>query len=182
MRDYQPNPIIVDRAVELWMRALGAPVYRNALLGTPDGIAMAPVMALAAMLPKNNTPDILAAFGVALKRRLLEKQTSTHNPDYHFYADTLCVDYDPCPMLAAAAAEAGLKMEFPCKTHMWIAANYVSFSMGYGARDKHHYPMEGGRWLVTDLRGDDVDKVIGSIETGAPLGLTIEQANQEGRA
>jgi hypothetical protein len=167
VKNYTPNPIIIDRAVELWKRALGAPKYQNERPGE-ETLPLASM--LASMTPKNNTPDVLEAFGAALKASLL-----VEDPENGWYGKTyLRVDYDPDRTLAAAANTAGLEMTFPWKTTMHIDEDKVSFSIGYGAPDQHHYPLPDGRWLVTTLRGDEMPKIIERVAAGVDLGLTIE--------
>lgn len=166
MDNYTPNPVIVDRAVELWKRVLATPLYQNERPG--EGGSLAPI--LAAMAPKNNAPDVLESFGVALKKSLLQEDA-----DQGWYGKTyLGVDYGPDRTLADAAEEAGLQMQFPWKTSMHIYTDKVCFSIGYGSPDVYHYPLSGGRWLITDLRGKDIAKLIALIEAGADLSLQIE--------
>lgn len=167
-KNYEPNPIIIDRAVELWKRLLAAPVYNNLAPGErhlPSELANA----LAYEAPKNNTPEILEAFGHALKATLLVPREGR---DYfHTY---LAVDYHPDLALKDAAEKAGLKMPFPIKTSMNLYDDCVGFSIGYAAPMVYHYPLSGNRWLVTDLYGGDITKVIALANAGVDTGLTIE--------
>ena len=170
MRDYVPNERIVDRAVELWKRALANPVYRNTMPHEPEHAQNEALNAMLATLPKNNTPEILDCFGVALKAALMTPVRSKHVDPY--YQTYLGVDYHPDQMLREAAETAGLKMEFPVKTNMHLAENYVSFAMGYGARHKYHYPLDDGLWLVTSLHGsrEDIDALIRYANNGGYAG------------
>lgn len=156
-----PNEQIVDRAVELWKRALADPVYDNG----GDGLASV----LAGMAKQNSTADVLEAFGVALKAALM-------TPGQYGYLDILSVDYDPDPTLRAAAEKAGLLTKFPWKTRMFINPDCVAFSQGYGAPDVYHYPLPDGRWLVTRLRGEDIAEVIKLVMGEAP-NFTVEGAD-----
>lgn len=169
---YTPNERIIDRAITLWKRALEAPIYRNEPLGAATSQnLMAGVMAT--MIPKNNTPDVLDAFGRELKDSLMRQHQGERNPDYLFYERSLCVDYDPCTLLAKAATTAGLRMQFPWKTYMDIQQDCLSFSMGYGAETIYHYPLANDRWLLTSLRGGDISKVIAAVD-GGELKLLVE--------
>lgn len=114
------------------------------------------------MIPRNNTAEVLGAFGVALKR-LLKIPT-----EGGYYTTYLGVDYDPDLILRKAADEAGLKMQFPWKTRMVIQAKCLSFAVGYVAEDVYHYPLPDDRWLVTTLRGSDIDKIIEYVNGGTP--------------
>lgn len=174
---YTPNERIIDRAVALWKRALAAPVYCNE---RPNAATLPNVMAgmLASMTPKNNTRDVLDKFGAALKEQLMRECGGLSDPGYHYYHRHLDVDYGPDQLLRDAAAAAGLSMDFPWKTHMNINHDCLSFSMGYGAPNVYHYPLDNDRWLVTCLCGADMRKVIDQVEGRNPHALTelIESA------
>lgn len=175
MRDHPLNPILVDRAVELWKRALAAPIYNNLAPGERH-IPSEVTNFLLDQRVKDNTPEKLAAFGEALKSRL-NTPTVSRDETFTYYENYMGVDYHPCLMLKGAAEDVGLKMDFPIKTGMTIEDDCVSFHMGYATPNMMHYPLAGGRWLVTDLRGrDDMKKIIAAIEAGNDLGLTIEPA------
>ena len=85
----------------------------------------------------------------------------------------LSVDYHPDKTLSTAAKAAGLQMEFPWKTTMWLSAGSLSLSAGYGAGSVYHYPLNDGRWLVTRLYGEDIGKVVDYVQGGKPE-FTIE--------
>ena len=154
MRNYTPNERIVDRAVELWKRALANPKYDNgdSSLG---GIMTA---GLAGQLPTNATPEVLKKFGDHLKSLLMNPDRQYGNKD--IYISYLAVDYHPDLCLAEAAEKAGLKMEFPWKTYMYLTSENVCFAQGYCAPHVYHYPLSGGKWLITTLQGEDINKVI----------------------
>lgn len=158
-KEYEPNELIVDRAVQLWIQMLERPKYDN--LG-PDSqepfdsrvhCTMASLMTHA--LPKNNTPEVLQRFGQELKQILMR--------DKVLY---LSVDYHPDQHLATAAERAGLKMEFPWKTHMHLGTDYVALANGYGATSLYHYPLKPNGWLVASLAGQDIAKIISLVESG----------------
>lgn len=159
MSDYIPNERVVDRAVELWIKALRNPVYNNG-----GGLASFVASAIAHTLDKNNTDEVLQKFGAELKKLLMSgtvreyRDGSTHT----FYPTTLNVDYGPNATLSEAAEAAGLKMQFPWKTDMWLNSNGLSFSSGYGASSIRHYPTPMGHWVVTTLAGsvEDVRKLV----------------------
>lgn len=162
--DYAPTERTADRAVELWKRMLHSPKYDNVGdTGSPKERATQRMASmLAATIPSNATEDVLDAFGVELKRLLLDDSLSVYS------RSSLGVDYGPDKLLSDAAAVAGLKMEFPWKTNMSICCAYVSVSSGYGAECVYHYPLDDGRWLVTTLNGSDISKVIEYAIGGAP--------------
>jgi hypothetical protein len=180
MYGYTPNERIVDKAVELWISMLSKPKYDN--LGTDlrgqTFEEFAPSLLAAALtdkLPKNNTPDVLVRFGAELKKFLMEPTEYTYtNYKGEVVKDTrlfnyLSVDYHPDTALAIAAERAGLKMEFPWKTHMTLTETYVCVSNGYGAPYVYYYPLSSQsnyKWLATTLNGEDISKIIKLIEGG----------------
>lgn len=165
--EYKPNELIIDRAVAIWKKILSNPMYKNTSPGDSD-LSSAFAGMMVDMLPKNNTPDILDLFGVHLKNCLMNKGE-------YGYVNYLRVDYDPDQYLSGAAKEAGLKMNFPWKTSMFLKNDYVSISYGYGAPRMNHCPLENDKWLVTSLSGDDMKKVIEKANGGDNLGLLIEE-------
>lgn len=174
MSDYdtEPSARIWERGAELWVRMLRSPKYDNMGDGPAEpGERFIGNMAgaMASMIPNNATPEILEAFRCALLKRM----TDTNKRLYERQSQH--VDYGPDVLLSDSAAEAGLKMEFPWKTNMWITASYVSVRNGYGAETVYHYPLEGGRWLVTTLNGSDISKVIELVEGGSPQ-FAIEES------
>ncbi len=125
------NSKAIEIAVELWKSLLANPKYDNmGDTGSPEERRrMGTASTLASMIPKNNTRDRLEAFGEALTRILRD------NPKSCQCGDTiiLSVDYNPNRTLAQAATEAGLKMEWPWKTVMWIKDDSVKLRSGYAA-------------------------------------------------
>jgi hypothetical protein len=161
----EPNPRIVDRAVELWKRMLANPEYKATgdESGLEDQLTMARAASMAKMVPSNAAPERLEAFGVALKQRLL-----TASPEYGTYPDTLHVDYGPDAVLGDAAKEVDLKLEWPWKTRMHLYDDRVGLAAGYAAGTVYHYPLSNGRWLMTTLQGSDITKIIEYVDGGQP--------------
>jgi hypothetical protein len=184
MYEYTPNERIVDRAVAIWVELLTKPKYDN--LGKNSGESATSQMqntmasVLAERCPKNNTSDVLTRFAKELKPFLMEpteyttvnykKETVTEKRMFNY----LSVDYHPDIPLAMAAERAGLTMQFPWKTSMFIDNNYVSVSNGYGAERIYHYPLSNDRWLAAAISGDDVVKIIKLVEDGV-LDLELNQ-------
>lgn len=160
-RDTKPNEIIVDRAITIWKRALSAPKYQIVAQGErrfQDDKSEMLANILPHMIPKNNTSEILTEFGRSLKVIVMAGKVLESGNTY--YDPFLSVDYHPCERLAVAAKESGLNMEFPYKTDMYIGEDHLTWSYGYGAPRQYHYPLADGRWLVTRLYGEDINKVI----------------------
>lgn len=161
--EYKPNMIVVDRAVVLWKDMLAAPKYDNGDDSPTGGLAFV----MMAMMPKNNIPEVLDAFGKALREKLVTPQHyESHGSKWSSYVMSLDVDYWPCKELSEAAQSAGLEMQFPIKTHMHLYDDRLSVSCGYGAETKYHYPLSDGRWLVTTLSGSDISKILALAESG----------------
>jgi len=178
MKHYTPNERIVARAADLWVAMLARPKYDN--LGanslesreSKDANGMASI--LATLIPKNNTPDVLQRFGEELRKILMApldwEYKNSHSGQVTKHStlfDSLHTDYGPDIPLVTAAERAGLKMEFPWKTGMFLSENHLSVSHGYGAPYVYHYALYGERWLVTTLHGDDISKIIALVESGS---------------
>ena len=176
MYTYTPNERIVDRAVAIWVELLTKPKYDNLGKDSREPIESRVQNTMASMLAsklkKNNTPDVLLKFAKELKPFLMEPtEYTTTNYKQETFTDKrlfnyLSVDYHPDIPLRMAAERAGLEMEFPWKTSMFLDNEYVSVANGYGAERLYHYPLSNDRWLVTALTGDDISKVIALIENG----------------
>jgi hypothetical protein len=167
MSDYTPNPRIVDRAVELWVDLLRSPVYDNG----DETLAGVMSQCLVQGIPRNNDEETLARFAIELREILLSPlQWESDGWDgkktcYTTLFQDLDVDYGPNTPLTEAARRSGLKMEFPWKTHMRLREKYLTFAVGYRAPTSYHYPLSDGRWFVTSLYGDDIEKLIRLIES-----------------
>ena len=175
MYRYTPNEVIVDRAVELWKRVLSSPTFDNG----GGNIESLFAGALASKLAESSkaTPEKLEEFGKHLKYFLMnelsfeEIEGKPEKENSHkFIHNSLSVDYNPDSLLASAATRAGLSLNiFPWKTSMHLYDTYLGFGVGYCAPWEYHYPLTGGRWLITKLTGEDIGKVIEYAEGGTPL-------------
>lgn len=181
--DYTPNPRIVARAAYLWIQMLSSPKYDNLGERSPEPLdsQVKNMMAsrLTEMLPKNNTPEVHERFGAELQKILMgpfEWKSNWNNVEetHTSILRSLHVDYHPDVALAEAAKRAGLTMEFPWKTDMWLDETFLSVSYGYGAPRVYHYPLSRDRWLVARLSGEDVAKIISLIE-GDVLTVDLEK-------
>jgi hypothetical protein len=171
--EYQPNERIIDRVVYLWIRALRMPVYDNG----DHSAAGVFSQILAGSLPNNSTDETLTAFGRELKSRLMVQRTEKPYREgadpYTHWVTSLEVDYDPDAVLYESAQAVGLKTKFPWKTRMHFYDDYVQFSEGYAAESFYHYPVPGGRWLVTTIRGgkQDIDYLLRFAQSEGELPL-----------
>ena len=169
-----PTERTARRAVTLWKRMLTNPKYDY--LGehcsredAAQHFQMEAMGISPTKLPNNSTSELLDAFGDELYKRLMDDSLSSYE------RKTLGVDYGPDKILAEAASSAGLKMEFPYKTMMWVHDEYISVRYGYGADIVNHYPLSNNRWLVTTLSGEpDLKKLLEFVQRGGNFGLLIE--------
>lgn len=169
---------LIERAVELWCRALKRPRFDNGDDSVHGGFTAA--LAQSRMSDAlHNTVDIdskIAEFKAELTRTLLARN---EQGDKRFTWGYLSTDYGPDEHLAAAADAVGLSRKlFSVKSSVIVQGRYVESSFGYGALAFNHYPLDCGGWLVTTLRGSDSEMalVIASVSNGNPLGLTVEPA------
>ena len=160
MYQYKPNEKIIDRAVEIWKRALLDTKYDNGDDSFQGGFASV----LASMLPNNANEENLNKFGEYLKESLMNP---IDNKDWYY--TSIGVDYGPDQILAESAEKAGLKVQFPWKTNMHLYETHVSFSHGYNGEHINHYPLSNDKWLITSLKGSDINKVIEYVEGGKPI-------------
>lgn len=99
---------------------------------------------------------------------------------YHKVTHLDC-DYDPDRTLEWAALQAGFanvaKTLFPWKTNMsfYDSLGAIALSAGYAAEDVYHYPLSDGKWLLCNLRGNDMPSIIAAVEAGT---LTIGKIEQ----
>lgn len=187
--------IIIERAAELWCRALRAPTRDNGDTGERG--------AMTSILSTMNAERDLAAvddFDAAIERfrsilvaRLkflrdnagkLTGNTAAYGPEKYFFHRTLSCDYSPDEILADAATEAGLPTSaFSWKSDVWMQPDRVAASFGHAARAASHYPLPDGSWLICDLGGSDMSKIIDAVMDGRLPQLTVEApAGSEGGA
>lgn len=185
------SDLIIDRVALLWSRALVAPKFDNGA----DNAASAMAGVLAAGLADQVTqeadyPRRVEAFRMALAAGMKfdrDHEGEPHpSPRYdghvrHLHLST-GVDYGPDATLRAAAEIADLPDSvFPWKTTIdFYGRGSISTSYGYGGEHEQHYPLSGGRWLITTLRLEGRDKatIIEAVEAGLLPGLTVEEAGQ----
>lgn len=167
------DEMLIKRAAELWGRKLYTPVFDNG----DDSLQGALTAGLASMNIDadkegiNNMPKRIEVF----KKVLFDNLVNAQNDDNQYLDRFLSVDYGPCKSLADAADTAGIPYsQFSVKSTVYINAGYVSTSFGYGAEDVNHYPIPDGRWLMTTLRGSDMDKVIKHVINDNSMGFDIE--------
>lgn len=165
---------LIERAVELWCRALKRPSHDNGDK-TKNGFM---AQALSDMLLDKQMEGItdydarIEKFRAALIERL-KAQRRERGDNWSFHLGT---DYNPDPMLADAAMEAGIPSQaFSYKSTVYCYGGCVSAAFGYGVIPVNHYPMGDGDWLITTLRDDstDIGKVIDAVKRGV-LMLPVE--------
>lgn len=180
------SDVIIDRAVELWCRALRNPQHDNgdkSLAGVLTA-GLAGENAARAIDRVDDYAGAIERFRSILTARLRflrdhhGEPTGEHGPYgpiKHHFDHGLHADYSPERELAKAAEEAGVPLNaFPWKSSVWMSTECVSASFGYAAEDIYHYPLDRGRWLVCRLRGSDMRAVIAAVEAGILTSFTVE--------
>ena len=116
------HPANIVAAVNWWRKTLVSPKMDNG--NSQMGLFMA---LLGSAVNSGNIKEAINGFCAELTKLLCEK----------FAAGTesvsLNVDYGPDWLLAEAAEKAGARLQFPCKTHMWVKKDEVTVSYGYRA-------------------------------------------------
>jgi hypothetical protein len=163
----------IDRAVDLWCRALRSPRFDNG----DQSQAGFYTMALATMNSDNATPAqneyeaAIERFRVALTSDL--KGRAWDQRPYEF----LGCDYNPDKTLAKAAQLAGVPLSnFSWKSDVILMEDYVRAKWGYGAPDWYHYPLPDGRWMVCQLSGESMPAIIAAVLDGRLPEITVEPA------
>lgn len=187
---------ILDRAIELWVRALGKPKFDNGDNSFMGAIGKS-LCEQNADFAKNNISDYNASlekFRHALGGKLkflrdnheekrppeeIQKEKDTGKnwvSEVYYQINTLTVDYHPCGILMEAATEAGLSESlFSIKSSISFYNNKaVQERFGYASETIYHYPLPNGEWLITKLQGEDMDKIINAALEGRLPELTIE--------
>lgn len=174
-KEYVPNERIVDRACTLWMAMLRNPKYDNLGSSAHEAKWSDILPSLLAQCGKKPSDETIARFGVELKKVLMAPLEWTADSrfekdgkptTYTTLFNHLSVDYGPDIPLSTAAKRAGLEMEFPWKTSMFLREDCLYLGYGYGAPYVYHYPLTGDRWLETTLCGGDMPKIIALVEAG----------------
>jgi hypothetical protein len=187
-RKHVPD-IIIDRAVDLWCRALHQPTFDNgdrSLTGFL-GMGLAGMLADTEIKKVSDWAATIEKFRHELSTKLKFLRDNEGRPrpaedierdkaagerwvaDTYYCHHILSVDYHPGRELAAAADRAGVPHgAFSIKSSVHFEAEYVIAHFGYGAPAIYHYPLPDGRWLLTQLSGADMPKVIEYVLGGAP--------------
>ena len=189
MREEIPD-LMIDRAVEVWCRALGAPKFDNGDDSENGVMGMGLAAMLANTTRKADHLEAIERFRSILSRNLKEVrdkegQRIPGDEDRTYWLNThLSTDYHPCGELSDAADEAGIDAsQFSIKSSVFFARDYVSTSFGYAAPSTYHYPLEGGGWLITQCRleGDDKEKIIAAALDGT-LKMNLEFPSEKSEA
>ena len=162
----RPEEKLVRRAAKIWRQLIENPKFDNGDESMTGAIAVAMVTSI----PTKTSPEAFDKFEEFIFQKMMTPLRNGYYPNLY-----LVVDYGPAKALRDAAEEAGLEIQFPWKTAVRVETNCVQVRSGDSSPCVSHYPLPDGRWLVTTLSGDDIDKVINHIMTGEPLGLTITE-------
>ncbi|MBD8689345.1 MULTISPECIES: hypothetical protein [unclassified Rhizobium] len=185
----QPVPdILIERAVELWCRALRNPRFENGD-NSEGGFFTAGFAAMnsdAAAAKVTEFDDAVERFRGILVAKLKYArdhdgeptgEQGQYGPKTYYFDGCLRTDYHPEKDLSEAATEAGI----PHKLFSWKSSvnlydpGSVCASFGYGAPAVYHYPLSGNRWLICKLRGEDMALIIKAVEEGRLPELYVEE-------
>ena len=160
---------LIDRAVDLWCRALATPTFDNGMELT--ALKLSALHLASANNALESIPDLKERIEV-FRAEMTNKLVNSENERYCRWLD---VDYSPCRPLAEAADVAGISHSlFSIKSSVSINDNSITSSFGYGHERVYHYPLENGQWLITSLQGSDISKIIELVQGGNDLGLEVE--------
>lgn len=188
--DEQNTPdVLIERAVELWCRALRQPKHDNgdksvrgfftgALAGLNADAALAKVDDYGAAIERFRSELVTT---LKFQRDNEGKPTGkqlNYGPELYRLERSLRVDYHPCAVMHDAAKKAGVPLSaFSWKSSVSIwDDDCVTSSLGYGAKDKNHYPLSDGSWLICELRGGDMPAIIKAVEQGRLPELEVERS------
>lgn len=176
--------VIIERAVELWCRALKHPFHDNgddSEHGIFGGV-LANINAGTARKPDHE--EAIEKFREVLTTRLKFRRDhegeidpdgdgSTHPC---FLPHSLTTDYSPCATLAQAAKEARIdNSQFSIKSSVCLFDDHTACHFGYRAEYTNHYPLPKNRWLLTSCTLTGVDKeIIIAAALEGKLALRIE--------
>ncbi len=184
------SDVIIERAVELWCRALRKPRFDNGdnsdagFFGAGLAYMNADTAAGETELDKS-----IERFREALVTNMKfardhegepTGEQGQYGPETYYFDHCLSTDYSPDKGLREAADEAGI----PHKLFSWKSSvnvydpAAVCASFGYGAPAVYHYPLSGGRWLITKLRGEDMPLILKAVEEGRLPELHVEEPTE----
>jgi hypothetical protein len=186
MREPIPDHII-ERAVEIWCRALRQPKHDNGDNSATG--AMVNVLHTSNMHHDLSKVDDLDAAIERFRTILIEKlkflrendrkpsgKTDKYGPVSYYFRHGLGCDYNPDITLAEAAAEAGVpESAFSWKSDVYMYPDYVRAAFGYAAKDTNHYPLGDGGWLICELSGQAMPLIIEAVKAGRLPELTVEK-------
>lgn len=182
------SDVIIERAVELWCRALRNPKFNNGD-NSEAGFFTAGLAYMTADTAAGETEvdKAIERFREALVTNMkflrdhdgepTGRQNEYGRPETYYFDACLSTDYHPDENLRRAADQAGI----PHKLFSWKSSvnvydpAAVCAKFGYAAPDFYHYPLSGGRWLITQLRGRDMPLIIKAVEEGRLPELHVEE-------
>lgn len=185
--------IIIERAVELWCRALRKPKFDNGD-NSDAGFFTTGLAYINADTAAGETEldKAIERFREALVTDMKfardhdgepTGKQGQYGPETYYFDRCLSTDYGPDKRLREAADQAGI----PHKLFSWKSSvnvydpAAVCASFGYAAPAIYHYPLSGGRWLITKLRGEDMPLIIKAVEEGRLPEMHVEEPTEVAR-
>jgi hypothetical protein len=180
MAEQLPTDEILQRAAALWGRAIRSGGWDNGDDSDRAGFAVA-MVALnrdAAMRTSNASKEaMVVAFEAALVLALkANRDAAAAEPGKVWFRSIIGCDYSPDEILGRACEVSGLPaILLPCKSTVYLNHDHVGSRFGYGGQHLNHYPLGGGRWLLTTLSGEDMPIVIRAVQEGRLPELQVER-------
>ena len=150
MKKKELSPEAIEVAAEWWTRVLTAPVKHDN--GDPGGFGgVMADMASEKLAPPTN--EQLRIFKETLMTLIREESEKVN-------VVIVATDYDPCPLLSKAGAEAGIEsllFRFPWKTVLWIDYRDVRVRCGYRGKTETIWEMPSFKVIDPDRKSETLD-------------------------
>lgn len=181
---------IIERAANIWSKALFFPIYDNGDKRKEGEFveALQVINATNAVFKTSDLGKKIYRFNACLISRLtfsqhhqgkdrpaevIEKEKALgrqYVPEKYMFEKYLTVDYHPCRILSEVAEEVGIPFSlFSIKSEVYIGDYYVRSRFGYTAETHYHYKLPSqDKWLVINslLSEKDLDVALEVVMDG----------------
>ncbi len=164
---------IIEKAVDIWCKALHNPKFDNGDKSETGFLGMA----LASMNCDHDKNTISMEDAVEKFRNKLISSLKIKRDNDKYFSAWLDTDYGPCQELSEAAEGTGIKNSmFSIKSQVMINSDCVVSRFGYGASSTYCWPVSDGRWVLTKshLSPEERGAILAAILDGRLEGFTVE--------